>query len=422
MNEKITLQDLVELLSEKNGMTKKSADALFRGMFELIEEALTNEKYVKVKGLGTFKLTEVDSRESMNVNTGERIEIQGHTKISFTPDTAMKELINKPFSHFETVVLNDGVELEDTPIYEESKMEELAGEMVEKVIDQPQTEVESVAEVQMEISEETIVSPVVEEPVSVEEGPESIDDELKVVEEVLVVEPEIAEPKVGETLVEENVPESVVKEETLEEPKVAEPVVELEAPTEAGEKAEPILEEISEIVSKPEEIVEEKPIIVEPEASRSESKTTFRVLIGIIVVLLVIILFGLYWIFLRQGNASSTSVSSVSVKEETTVVQVEQQQEVREDTLLVTKDTLITQPEAVVQTVVLSEDVVYEITGTITTLTLEPGQTLVKLALKYYGSKNFWPYIVQHNPDVIKDADLVPKGATIKIPKLEPKK
>lgn len=429
MNEKITLQDLVELLSEKNGMTKKSADALFRGMFELIEEALTNEKYVKVKGLGTFKLTEVDSRESMNVNTGERIEIQGHTKISFTPDTAMKELINKPFSHFETVVLNDGVELEDTPIYEESKMEELAGEMVEKVIDQPQTEVESVAEVQMEISEETIVSPVVEEPVSVEEGPESIDDELKVVEEVLVVEPEIAEPKVGETLVEENVPESVVKEETLEEPKVAEPVVELEAPTEAGEKAEPILEEISEIVSKPEEIVEEKPIIVEPEASRSESKTTFRVLIGIIIVLLLIILFGLYWIFIRQGSSSSTSIPSVPVKEEATIVQVEEQQEVKKDTSSVAVSeekmsmaTLATQPEPVEQTAVLSEDVVYEITGTITTLTLEPGQTLVKLALKYYGSKNFWPYIMQHNPDVIKDADMVPKGAVIKIPKLEPKK
>jgi nucleoid DNA-binding protein len=109
MNEKITLQDLVELLSEKNDMTKKNADAFLRCMFDLIEEALTNEKYVKIKGLGTFKLTEVDSRESMNVNTGERIEIQGHTKISFTPDTTMKELINKPFSHFETVILNDGV-------------------------------------------------------------------------------------------------------------------------------------------------------------------------------------------------------------------------------------------------------------------------------------------------------------------------
>ena len=116
MNEKITLQDLVELLSEKNDMTKKNADAFLRCMFDLIEEALTNEKYVKIKGLGTFKLTEVDSRESMNVNTGERIEIQGHTKISFTPDTTMKELINKPFSHFETVVLKDGVLLDDTSL------------------------------------------------------------------------------------------------------------------------------------------------------------------------------------------------------------------------------------------------------------------------------------------------------------------
>lgn len=68
-------------------------------MFELIEEALVTEKYVKVKGLGTFKLTEVESRESVNVNTGERIEIQGHTKISFTPDSSMKDLINKPFAH-----------------------------------------------------------------------------------------------------------------------------------------------------------------------------------------------------------------------------------------------------------------------------------------------------------------------------------
>lgn len=83
-------------------------------MFELIEEALVTEKYVKVKGLGTFKLTEVESRESVNVNTGERIEIQGHTKISFTPDSGMKDLINKPFAHFETVILNENTKLEDT--------------------------------------------------------------------------------------------------------------------------------------------------------------------------------------------------------------------------------------------------------------------------------------------------------------------
>ena len=393
MNEKITLQDLVDLLSEKNDMTKKSADAFFRGMFELIEEALTNEKYVKIKGLGTFKLTEVDSRESMNVNTGERIEIQGHTKVSFTPDTTMKELINKPFSHFETVVLNDGVELEDTPFDIEPKVEEMADEMVEKIIEEPQVEVDPVVEVKVEVAEEPVVSPVVDEPIPVEEVLESVEEEPKEVEAAVVEEPEVPEPVDIE-----------------------------EKPVEVEEKVELVEEEISEEVSIPEEKVEEKPEIFVPEAPRSENKTTFKVLIGIIVVLLLIILFGVYWIFFRQEKVDTNWEYTAPVKETASVVQVEEQQAVKEDTLLVSEDTMVVQPVQEEQTMVLPEDVVYEITGTITTLTLEAGQTLVKLALKYYGSKNFWPYIVQHNPDVIKDADLVPKGATIKIPKLEPKK
>ena len=393
MNEKITLQDLVELLSEKNDMTKKNADAFLRCMFDLIEEALTNEKYVKIKGLGTFKLTEVDSRESMNVNTGERIEIQGHTKISFTPDTTMKELINKPFSHFETVILNDGVELEDTPFDIEPKVEEMVDEMVEKIIEEPQVEVEPVVEDKVEVAEEPVVSPVVDEPIPVEEVSESVEEEPKEVEAAVVEEPEVPEPVVIE-----------------------------EKPVEVEEKVEPIEEEILEEVSIPEEKVEEKPEIVVPEAPRSENKTTFKVLIGIIVVLLLIILFGVYWIFFRQEKVDTNWEYTAPVKETASVVQVEEQQAVKEDTLLVSEDTMVVQPVQEEQTMVLPEDVVYEITGTITTLTLEPGQTLVKLALKYYGSKNFWPYIVQHNPDVIKDADRVPKGATIKIPKLEPKK
>ena len=393
MNEKITLQDLVELLSEKNDMTKKNADAFLRCMFDLIEEALTNEKYVKIKGFGTFKLTEVDSRESMNVNTGERIEIQGHTKISFTPDTTMKELINKPFSHFETVILNDGVELEDTPFDIEPKVEEMADEMVEKIIEEPQVEVEPVVEVKVEVAEEPVVSPVVDEPIPVEEVSEAVEEEPNEIEAVVDEEPEVSEPVDIE-----------------------------EKPVEVEEKVEPIEEEISEEVSIPEEKVEEKPEIVVPEAPRSENKTTFKVLIGIIVVLLLIILFGVYWIFFRQEKVDTNWEYTAPVKETASVVQVEEQQAVKEDTLLVNKDTMVVQPVQEEQTMVLPEDVVYEITGTITTLTLEPGQTLVKLALKYYGSKNFWPYIVQHNPDVIKDADRVPKGATIKIPKLEPKK
>ena len=153
-----------------------------------------------------------------------------------------------------------------------------------------------------------------------------------------------------------------------------------------------------------------------------DAKMIITIATLLIVVLLLIILFGVYWIFFRHDKVDTSWEYTAPVKDTASVVQVEEQQAVKEDTLLVSEDTMVVQPVQEEQTMVLPEDVVYEITGTITTLTLEPGQTLVKLALKYYGSKNFWPYIVQHNPDVIKDADRVPKGATIKIPKLEPKK
>lgn len=89
---------------------------------------------MKVKGLGAFKLIDVESRESVNVNTGERFEIQGHTKVSFTPEPALKDLINKPFSHFETVVLNDNTVLEDTPVDDsDNEDEENAGQKTEEV-------------------------------------------------------------------------------------------------------------------------------------------------------------------------------------------------------------------------------------------------------------------------------------------------
>lgn len=132
MSEKVTIQDIIELLAEKHSMTKKDAEIFVKGMFELIEEALATEKYVKVKGLGTFKLTEVESRESVNVNTGERIEIQGHTKISFTPDSSMKDLINKPFAHFETVILNENTKLEDTETEIEGEEEDTVDENAPK--------------------------------------------------------------------------------------------------------------------------------------------------------------------------------------------------------------------------------------------------------------------------------------------------
>ena len=111
---KITIQDVATKLIVQNGLSKKEATRFANKMFDLIREALEEEKIVKVKGLGTFKIIDVDSRESVNVNTGERVLIEGHNKITFTPDVLMKELVNKPFSQFETIVLNDGVDFKDS--------------------------------------------------------------------------------------------------------------------------------------------------------------------------------------------------------------------------------------------------------------------------------------------------------------------
>lgn len=158
MNEKLNIQNLIELLAEKHGMSKRNADSFVKEFFQLIEEALEKDKYVKIKGLGAFKLIDVESRESVNVNTGERFEIQGHTKVSFTPEPALKDIINKPFSHFETVVLNDNTVLEDTPIDSGNEDEEDTEQRVEAVAAPTVTEnPESIGEA-VNISEGTGVS------------------------------------------------------------------------------------------------------------------------------------------------------------------------------------------------------------------------------------------------------------------------
>ena len=120
---KISLTELAAVLSKRYSLNKKDATLFVTQMFDVIQQSLEQDKLVKIKGLGTFKIIDVDDRESVNVNTGERVLIEGHQKITFTPDALMKELVNKPFSQFETVVLNDGVDF-DEPVAAESLVSE----------------------------------------------------------------------------------------------------------------------------------------------------------------------------------------------------------------------------------------------------------------------------------------------------------
>ena len=131
---KLTLNNIAKVLVEKNGLEPKEAMMFTTAMFDLIHDRLNEDGIVKVKGLGTFKMIRVEARESINVRTGERVLIDSHAKITFTPDAVMKELVNKPFSQFETVVLNDDVEFTDMKS-EETTDETNNSEQSESLVD-----------------------------------------------------------------------------------------------------------------------------------------------------------------------------------------------------------------------------------------------------------------------------------------------
>lgn len=161
---KIFMAELADMLAQKAGISKREAQQFLTDFVETIQDGVNNDKLVKIKGLGTFKVIDVDARESVNVNTGERVTIDSHQKLTFTPDAAMKELVNKPFSQFETVVLNDGVEFDDEPEVEEPVIAEETPEPV--VVPEPEPEPAIVPEPE---PEPTIVPEPEPEPVVVPE-------------------------------------------------------------------------------------------------------------------------------------------------------------------------------------------------------------------------------------------------------------
>ena len=191
---KLNIYDLCSVLTSKNGLDDKESHRFIKAMFDVIQEGLDEDKIVKVKGLGTFKIIEVDDRESINVNTGERVLIEGHSKLTFTPDSVMKEIVNKPFSQFETVILNEGVDFPE-PVVEEPAVEDI-------IADEPAEDKEIIVEPQIDnnVAEQSVE----EEPVA----------EKTVAEEPVAEEPVAEEPVAEEPVAEEPVAEDSVVEFT----------------------------------------------------------------------------------------------------------------------------------------------------------------------------------------------------------------
>ena len=250
---KISLQDIAGRLTERRQLSKKQASQFVNEMFYLIQKSLDQEKIVKVKGLGTFRIIDVEDRESVNVNTGDRVLIEGHGKITFTPDALMKELVNKPFSQFETVVLNEGVDFEEPQDIEAPADEPTAEELAEEPTASP-----TVLPAPEEVAEEpVVVAPVVEEIVV-----------APVAEEPVVVAPVAKEPVVTAPVAEEPVVADAVVEDTVQEPieEIA-PLVDFVVDSEVPNPVEDANPQVPESAKEETAGIHQEP---EPEASGTE--------------------------------------------------------------------------------------------------------------------------------------------------------
>lgn len=439
MNEKLNIQNLIEMLAEKHGMDKTDAESFVKEFFQLIEESLESDKYVKIKGLGTFKLIDVDSRESVNINTGERFEIQGHTKVSFTPEPTLKDLINKPFSHFETVVLNDETVLEDTEMGDNSEEEEKEENFVEPesstVVVESQVVVQETAEV-------------------IEEKTENAEEELiETVEEQVIQTVEEVVEDIKEQPVSEEAPSVYQAESILSS---EESVVSEESNLAVAESVIPMDEPVAEVPIEQKAQEELVPTYEVPEPPlppvNKEDSSTMKFFIGIVVLVVLLCIGAVTFMYYpdlldRMSTPSTEKVADEKVEKPAAPVVLTDSITRKDTTIVVTKkDTVaeivtpkvVEEPKPVVkqETPVVApkketkkaaatpfepDSVNYKIVGTKTTYTIQEGETLTKVALRFYGTKALWPYIVKHNSGVIKNPDHVPYGTVIKIPELEKK-
>lgn len=476
---KITLTSIIEELAARTGMSKDAADNFVHAIVDTIQKGLHEDNLVKIKGLGTFKLMEMSDRGSVDINTGERITIKGYRKVTFTPDSAMKEFVNRPFAHFEPTELNDGYpsEEEELPVAEETKVEESEDS---QLLPEPIAEAPIVEEPAVEVP--IVEAPVTEEPVERESIIEEPVAEIPVVETPVEkqespVSSEVdSEDNEGEDLqpVEEDTAEEITSAETEV---VEEPEHEVIAPEPSpAEEASEQEEEHAVALQQEEESALDA---TSESADTAPKKPAKRGILGwIVVILLIAIAFGLYYYKTKDLYTQSDEYyekfddpNDIMVnpnlreelgeewadepqvqtqlptqkKEEVVVAKQEEsgrgkiaadvnKQEAQKTADLADKH-VATAPatDAKICIVTLTETLAakdvkditpadttdYVIDGTLVTHQLRSGETIIQLAKKYYGDKRLWPYIVKYN--WMKDYNHVAIGQMINIPVLKDK-
>lgn len=377
MNNRLTIQDLAGLLAERTGKDRKNTELFLREFISVISEGVYTDKIVKVKGLGTFKVILVEKRESIHVNTGERFLIPEHYKFSFLPDKELREMVNKPFSFFETTELNENVDFSDIDELEEEKDSE--DESIEEVM--PDKEI----------------------PV--------IDEQPEPVEDMPLSEPE-----------------------PIDEEQVAEEPVKESEPEEDIQAVQPPVQE--EFIPEPEPVSPRESLFDQEYRTDSSGHSSMKKMLVFVLVLALISIVGFYAYWGLQGLNSFKHVDGVAsldivstenpeaisdslymedmTEEEDTITEVVL---VQEDMANVSKTPTVEKPVPV--SPVAKEAKVKQAATSgndLAKVKIEPGSRLTLIALEYYGSKIFWVYLYEYNKAVIKDPNNVAIGTEISVP------
>ena len=308
---------LAKILAEKNSMTISEAEAFIKQMFDVANGVMQADKQLKIRWLGTFKVTSVKDRESVDVNTGERIVIGGRDKITFTPDNILKEIVNKPFAQFETVVVNDGVDFSEIdrkfsfeskedvsiPSDEQQPSDELENSPIEKLESIPVvTTVQSAEPVVQENETPTEEVPVHVEDLNVLPEEEACTEEhesVLPVEEKQLEEP-ISEVQEAEQSVKEEEPEQVVETSSVQE-EISESTPEVTDLVSQPKQTTPAAESYFEDkdADNADEVDEADDVLV------SDKKHYFmlpRYVISVAVVLIIVLIGGVGWFAFNYGK------------------------------------------------------------------------------------------------------------------------
>lgn len=388
MNKKLTFPELAELLSAATNTSKRMSELALREMFALISSKLVDGESVKIDGLGVFKVTEVSPRRSVNVNTGETIEIPGHGKISFVPDKRLAEAVNAPFASFESVVLDDDVTAEMLTAIDST---------VEDRGEEPTAE-EPVAE------EPVAEEPIAEEPAAEESAAEEPSAEAPAAEEPAVEEPAAEEPAAAEepTAEEPAAEEPVVEEPAAEEPAAVEPVAEEPAAVEPAAE-EPVADGLNVPQSDDDYYYDD-----DDDESWWQRHRTFKGFLMGVVAGAALYAAADFAIKYYEDNRKVVSAETF----EATDGEVVAADTLPSDTLAdkaSPKDSL--KPTASTPLESAKSTIMKQVTDTVT-----GSYFLTRMARRHYGNGHFWVYIYEENKGKISNPNNVRPGTVVVIP------